>query len=342
MSFLQSNSVSFTEIESRKNRREGLLTFGVDFLDDAMAGILKNDLVLIGAGSGAGKTQVCTNIARANLERGKKIHFIALEAEYEEIERRIKYQIFAKKFFEDPNRPHVQISFQDWMLGDFVKSCEKYEAAAASEFGQLYSGLFTYYKQDRFSIDDMIQTVLTCAAETDLIIIDHLHYFDYEDDNENRAMKEIAKTARALTLEQGKPIILVSHLRKRDRQAGDLVPGLEEFHGSSDLYKIATKAITLAPGQWSPDGKYETIFRVVKNRFEGSVTRNIASTNYLVREGRYDKGYKIGDANCKRETGFRELDLHFYPSWAKNHSGGRGSGSVSPAGVPGITKIGRR
>lgn len=328
MSFLQSNSLSFSEVDERENRRDRLLTFGIDYLDDATAGILRNDLILIGAGSGAGKTQVCCNIARANIEVGKKVHFIALEAEHAEIERRIKFQIFAKKFSEDPDRPHVQISFQNWMLGDYVKSCAKYEAAAAQEFAENYTTLYTFYKQDKFDVYDLTAKVLECADETDLIICDHVHVFDYDDDNENRAIKEIAKTARMLTLENGIPIILVSHLRKRDKSQADLVPGIDEFHGSSDLYKIATKAITLAPGRWSPDGRYETLFRVVKNRFEGSVTRNIASCNYLIKEGRYEKGYKLGDANTKRDTGFKELDLHVYPSWASNHGRGRSSRDI--------------
>jgi twinkle protein len=329
MSFIDSRTTAFSEMDGRKNRRDGLLSFGIDYLDDAMVGILKNDLVLIGAGSGAGKTQLCCNIALSNIARGKRVHFIALEAEMYEIERRLKYSLFAKQFFADPNKPkHCSVSFQNWMLGDFLEGLAKYEAEACSEFIDKYGGLFTFYKQDKFGISDLIAKTVECADETDLIIVDHVHYFDFDDDNENRAVKEIAKTARMLTLEQGKPIILVSHLRKRDRGSFDLVPGLEEFHGSSDLYKIATKAITIAPGKWSPEGKYQTFFRIVKNRFEGSVTRTIGAVNYLTKEGRYESGYKIGDANCKRDGGFVELDFSHEPAWARNIKRGGGSDSV--------------
>ncbi len=329
MSFIQSSTLAFSEVDSRVRAGKNMLKFGIDYLDDAMAGILQNDLILIGAGSGAGKTQVCCNIAKANMDNGKKIHFIALEAEYSEIEKRIKYQIFAKHFFGDPARPKdVHISYQDFALGRYVKKLEKYEASAASEFLHSYQNLFTYYKQESFGVSDLVMRVLECATETDLIIVDHVHYFDYDDENENRAVREIAKTARMLTLEQSKPIILVSHLRKRDRHSQDLVPSMEEFHGSSDLYKIATKAITLAPGRWKPEGgKYETLFRIVKNRFEGSVTRTIASCNYLNHEGCYEKGYRIGDANQSREDGFTELQAVFYPHWAKN---ARSLGNLDP------------
>ena len=355
MSFIQSASIAFSEVESRKNLREGLLTFGISFLDDAMLGILKNDLILIGASSGAGKTQTCVNIALANVERGKRVHFIALEAEMYEIERRIKYQLFAKHFFEakanfsklkkmlqnlteaekeklkkSEDMFKIKINFQEWMVGDYIKSLEIFEAEAAKEFINKYTTLFSFYKTDKFDVDDLSMRVLECAQSTDLIIVDHVHYFDFDDDNENNSMKKIAKASRSLALENGIPIILVSHLRKRDKNANDLVPGLEEFHGSSDLYKISTKAITLSPGAWSPNGKLQTFFRIVKNRFEGSVTRVCASVNYIAREGKYEEKYKIGDANQKRDNGFSELAFDDYPEWAVHAD----RETCGPANVP--------
>lgn len=321
LGFHKSSEVILNEREKRKTYRKGLLTFGVDFLDDAMEGILSHDLILVGAGSGGGKTQFCCNVAMANVLNGKRVHYLALEAEEAEIERRILYQLFCKYYFADPTRPRLEISFQKWMLGDFIESGFRYETEAAEEFENTFQTLFTYYKLGDFNIHTFISQVMMCADETDLIIVDHVHYFDFEDDNEHRAMKEIAKKARELSLEQGKPIILVSHLRKRDRSNQEMVPGQEEFHGSSDLYKISTKAITLAPGSWGDAGKMETYFRIVKNRWNMSVSRFIASKTYLTNEGRYSEGYKIGDANQKRDSEFTELDKGNVPRWARNVRG---------------------
>lgn len=337
MGFLRSIEQTFDEVNQRKSARTGLLSFGIEYLDHAMVGILKNDLILIGAGSGAGKTQTCCNIARANVEKGKNVHYIALEAEYLEIERRIKYQLFAKHFFMDPNRPAISISFQNWMLGDFIESCVAYEALAAKEFLETYGTLFTFYKSNKFDIDDLIRTVTECSDETDLIILDHVHYMDLDDNNENRAIKEIAKTARDLALEMGKPIILVSHVRKSDRGSNSFAPGLEEFHGSSDLYKIATKAITIGPGAMTQDGQIETYFRIVKNRFEGSVTRYIGKSFYNSKEGKYGRSYEIGDAFQTRDNGFQQLDRSVYPAWGEYFRASSGSGvdyAQRPASYP--------
>jgi replicative DNA helicase len=55
--------------------------FGVTYLDAALKGICPNDLILIGATSGAGKTELCAQIARINAKLGKRVNYIALEAE---------------------------------------------------------------------------------------------------------------------------------------------------------------------------------------------------------------------------------------------------------------------
>jgi archaellum biogenesis ATPase FlaH len=324
MSFFQSIANAFNEMELRKKARDGLLTFGNKFLDDAMVGIFKNDLILIGARSGAGKTQLCTNIALANVLNGKRVHYIALEAELYEIEQRIKYQLFAKEFYQQKKQAsisdqkfHVNISYQNWALGDYLESHADIEGKVCSEFISLFPTLFTFYKTDSFDAATFMLKVTECANDTDLVIVDHVHYFDYEDDNENRAIKDIAKTARTLALENSKPIILVSHMRKADRNSDSVCPGLEEFHGSSDLFKIATKAITFAPGEWDKEKGQETYMRIVKNRLDGSVTRFMGLINYKNQEGRYAEKYKIGLTNQKRGDEFKTLALGSYPAWCE-------------------------
>ena len=73
MGFIRSIEKSFVEASGRKNLRDGILSFGVQFLDDAMLGILKNDLILVGAASGGGKTQFCCNVALANVAKVKEL-----------------------------------------------------------------------------------------------------------------------------------------------------------------------------------------------------------------------------------------------------------------------------
>jgi hypothetical protein len=179
-----------------------------------------------------------------------------------------------------------------------------------------YTGLFVYYKESRFTVNELIRSVMDEADRSDLFIIDHAHYFDFDDDNENRAMKNLAKNIRDLVLEEKKPVVLVAHLRKRDRANEDLVPGIDEFHGSSDLTKIATRVVTISPGGRTQDGCYETFFRIPKNRLNGGTNRFIGRVIFDPKVNAYEPKYKIGNANLSRRSGFEELSPELLPEWA--------------------------
>lgn len=328
--FKRASDSAYEEFKSRLQTPTKLLSFGIEYLDDSLRGIFPDDLVLIGAPSGVGKTQLCCNIAYANLLDGKTVHYIALEASEFEIERRIKWPLVMERYYSDPNRPALgRIDYTDWLMGKFGTELQQYELDAADFFEKAYKGLHIHYKSDRFNVHDLIETVLYCSKQTDLIMIDHVHYFDFDDDNENRAIKQIAKTVRSLALEEQKPIILVAHLRKRDRGNDEIVAGLEEFHGSSDLYKIATRVVTIAPGRQTTSGDFETFFRVAKNRLDGGVTRFIGKEIFSPKKGGYEKGkYQMGWSSQTRKEGFAEIDHSLRPGWARKQTvGGVPSGS---------------
>jgi energy-coupling factor transporter ATP-binding protein EcfA2 len=322
MEFFEAPKYSFGEADDRRTARENLRPTGISFLDDALIGIGPGDMVLLGAPSGIGKTQLCCNIARANIDQGRKVHFMALEADEYEIERRIKFQIIAREYFAMPfqDRPRIdgRLEFDRWRMGDFLLPLGQLEINAMKEFDEKYRNLFLLYKGDKFGISELIESVIGNADKSDLFIIDHAHYFDFDDDNENRAMKSLAKTVRQLAIDQGRPIILVAHLRKRDRSNPDLVPGIDEFHGSSDLSKIATRVITLAQGGITHNGNYETYFRIPKNRLNGGSKFVIARMVYNPQRGNYEKEYRLGSASLTRESGFQDIPSDDVPQWARN------------------------
>jgi KaiC/GvpD/RAD55 family RecA-like ATPase len=339
--FQSASDNSFPERAARENTTKNMLRFGVEFLDDALRGIFPDDLVLLGAPSGMGKTQLCCNIAYANIADGRRVHYIALEASQFEIERRLKFPLVFERYMADPNRPrlHKRLNYPDWLMGAFTQELREYEESAAEFFEAAFKNLHVYYKHENFGVKELVKSVLIASGHTDLIIIDHVHYFDFDDDNENRAIREIAKTVRTLALEQQIPIILVAHLRKRDKQNEDMCAGLEEFHGSSDLYKIATKVITIAPGGPDQSGNFRTFFRIPKNRIDGGVTRYLGLEFFNPKKGGYEFGkYQVGWADLKKKEGFGTVDPAYRPDWARTEGTlvplRRDSGRVSRA--PGL------
>jgi hypothetical protein len=92
---------------------------------------------------------------------------------------------------------------------------------------------------------------------------------------------------------------VIAHVRKGDRKSRQLVPGIEDFHGSSDISKIATKAIMLAPAHDKEDDEdrlpymWPTYFHIGKCRTDGSRTRFLGLVAFNARRNAYELGYSM-------------------------------------------------
>ncbi len=271
------------------------LRFGVTFLDQALGGIMPRDVVLLGAKTGVGKTALSAMIALSNCMAGKRVHYFALEAEDREIERRMKFQIIADAYYRSGYH-RAPIRFQDWMAGRLEDQLGQFEQTADAKMRHVTKGLHTFYRLDSFTSDDFRAHLERIKDDTDLVILDHLHYVDTDDENENRGYKRVTKQIRDAALSTGKPIVVVAHVRKGDRRFETAIPGIEDFHGSSDIPKIATKAIMIAPvlGKNATAHLWGTYMQIAKCRTDGSVTRHVALMNFNARKNAYEDEYTIG------------------------------------------------
>jgi replicative DNA helicase len=306
-----------TERAARVENAKHILSFGIPFLDEALGGIFRNDLIILGAKSGKGKSQLAMLIALENVRKGKKVHFLALEAEEAEIERRLKYQLISDKFYKSDLRGKIHLNYLDWYCSRFESILDPLEKEVEDEFGQ-FEGLSTFYRDGSFTAKDFERIALAVKDDTDLIIVDHLHYFDSDDENENRAIKDTVKKIRDCALISAKPVILIAHMRKTDRKLKQLVPDLEDFHGSSDIGKIATKAITIAPNYESDANKIKkTYIHLSKCRVDGSRTYSTGICAFNLEKQRYEREYYLGNLSPDG-TELALYDLARMPFWAVN------------------------
>lgn len=287
------------EYAERIENAKHVLSFGVHFLDAIFGGIKRHDLVLIGARTGGGKTELATLIATANAKRKKRVHYLALEAERNEIERRIRFKIMCRLIEKDKSISvalREQVSFTDWelgMLGDWIVP---YDLEAGRLVESQLSTLYTLYPSD-FEVDTLEATIRGLRNETDLIVLDHLHYLDITNESENQGMLRIVKTLRKTALEIGRPVVAVAHLRKGDVLSGPLVPVLEDFHGSSNIPKNATKAIMLAAAfdfKGEKPHLWPTFMRPVKFRADGARANYVGLVDYDQSMGQYADKFIVG------------------------------------------------
>lgn len=294
------------EREERIANAKSPLSFGISFLDDSFLGIMKNDLVLLAGRSGQGKSEIALHISLTNALMGKRVYHLALEAERREIARRMLYKNLAREHYADVFRGNARPNYLHWYAGKQEELLSPYYDNAAANLAK-YSNLKIFYRGSEFGLKELKMIFASIKGQADLLVLDHLHYMDFSDENENRAHKEAVKEIRDLALLHGIPVVLVAHVRKADRRNPVPVPDMEDIHGSSDIFKIATKAITIAPAkdQAVSEGtktfRFPTYIRLAKCRQDGSLQWFCGLTSFDMSRGDYDETYVVGNFNSKGE-----------------------------------------
>lgn len=331
------------EREERIAQASKLIPFEIPFFDDQLAGLMPTDLVVLTARPGAGKTQLASTVCESAARAGRRATGIFLEAVPREAERRIKYRTLARFFADEVapvmrrrGEPAVQLSYRDWMLGRLDRWLFDLEAPVERWLNeQLGDRLRTVYRGAGFGLDELERVMVETQDDTDMFVVDHLHFLDLDDERqENAAITAIMKRLRELTQEMGKPVLLVAHLRKADRFRPSLVPVLDEIQGTGNITKIATSVMTLAPAEAEAGAEWwssPTYMRVLKDRLDGDqgYTARVA---YDRRAGVYAPTYELGRIrrNAKGADEWQQVEDHERPPWATHAAGQRRLELVTP------------
>lgn len=283
--------------------------FGLDYLDESLSGISPNDLILLGAQTGRGKTQLATYIASEAAKQGKRVFFFALEAAKYEIEQRLIYA----------HMTNPTITVGEYMRGETSPEVSSGEAEAVKKLSEQKT-LWIFYKSKEFSVRELERYLLSLQDEADLVILDHFHFIDYDaDKTEIGEHKRAVKKIRELALELGKPILLLAHLNKSFGKSQSGFAGLYDFYGTGDLVNIATKVVTLSPFvpeelclQKNATETYTSFF-IPKFRADGSVTNYLAIKKFSCLSGSYSPGYCLYDIHAKAV-----VSMAGAPRWAKS------------------------
>lgn len=316
------------ELDERLDLASRVMPYHQSFLDDYLKGILPHDLVLLSAPSGFGKTDLALWIATRNARQGKRVHYFALEAEPRELERRAKFQILSELVFGSNHERKFELNYTDWMIGACESIVRQFNAEADAQISSSLFKLQTYYRGRSFTAETLNREVSRVHETTDLIVIDHLHYIDEDaGENEARALGDTVKAIRDVSLLIGKPVILVAHLRKRDRRMKQVIAELDDVHGSSNVVKICTQAIVLERAVQIEAPKWylaPTYVAILKDRRSGAPGL-VAVQMYDRRAKAYRPEYTLGRINGQQ---WEAIDLNDRPRWAVNHKPMMGNGAT--------------
>ncbi len=310
-----------------------LCNYGIKVLDDPLLAISKNELIVIGADSGMGKSTLVLDIARYNAKKGKKVALFYLEGGHIEAIQRMKWSDICELYYKERAMDEfIDMDFRCWALNCGV-DITTLSSRVYGEQKEFYKdNLFLYPISEGFKIEELLHSLLDFHKLTDtkfgefkkegiydldLIIIDHLQYFSLDrEDNEITEITKIIREVKKITDHHNIPVILVSHLRKKGKDRG--LPDQEDFYGSSNIPKIATTAITIAPYSQEDNlnkNIYPTFFRIVKSRI--GIRPNYAMLcNYNLNMRGYEKEYKIFKLDGLGNI-LPELTQEQLPKWAK-------------------------
>lgn len=314
-------------IESIDHNR--ICTFGIPVIDDALTGILPNDLILIGADSGVGKSEIALDIAMHNASMGRKVAMYFLEGGCNEAINRIRWKMIKNRYFKK-GCSGVDLDYAKWRMNKLDHPIIKQlNQECLEEFVEkVKDNLHIYSFDDGFTIDMLMNSIgyfskqvrgeflIENRYDLDLLIIDHLQYFSLtSSENQFTEMTQILMKVKEITNHHNIPVVLISHLRKREKGKG--LPGQDDFYGTSNACKISSQSIVVASHNSDDDyvnGLYPTFFRFVKSR-TGIRPGLAALCKFDAKAGKYLSNYELYKL-IEDKPMSKPLEKFKLPKWA--------------------------
>ena len=244
----------------RKPMEDSLINYPYKGLNDLTYGIRPNEMVIVAAGSGLGKSQFMREFVYHILNNSKdNIGLLFLE-ETVRTTARSMMSLHANKLL---HLPTTKVSEEELR--------ESFEATLGT------GRLFLLDSNGELDKDKIVQRVRYMAKALDCkyIFLDHISIIvaGAERGSEREALEEIMRELRILVKETGICLFGVSHLKRPDGKGHEegAVTSLAHLKGSSAQGNVADIVIGLERnGQHNDEEeRHTTRVRVLKNRFSG-------------------------------------------------------------------------
>lgn len=305
---------------------ESVFKTGNPWIDDALAGGLnKENFMLVAAKTGTGKTFFGVQLASFAARACKNVHYFALEAEKNEIQRRRLYYSVSRIIHKQ--YPTVSMPrYREWLHLGVDSQWEAIEREANEEIEKNESSLKTVYANgiytpEMFQMD--VVDLIASPEKPDLVIIDHLHHFFLSGD-EIESLKTCIHQLKRLKDDLEVPVVVLAQLRKNDAGMGSkrTLPKLEDIRGTASLTDVATDVIIISGVQEEkimelPEKiNFPMYFHLAKSRTAAEATKFAGIVGFDFSTGCYDSKYAVTQVNAFSDPSL--LEKIKSPKWAKN------------------------
>lgn len=268
-----------------------ICNYGISFLDKTVNGIYDEDLLIIGAESGIGKSTIAEIIAFSCVQQGIKPALFSLE--------NFAGNTRDKKAFEfwKQDTGNWNTKFREWidLRNNNQLASDVHTRKAEEEISKM--NLIERSNKD-YTIDLLEKDFKSVVDDgCKVILLDHLDYFDaFEKDNDLQHIKRLMKTIRRLQDNYKVAVIGFSQLEKNvDKNI--IVPTYDDLYGSGDKVKQATLVLMVSRCDEEPvNGIYLTYMNLSKDRF-GS--KEACKIGFDIKTGRYENNFEKIRVYCR-------------------------------------------
>lgn len=255
------------------------LSYPWDIMTKQSGGLKSPEIVIIMSGTGAGKTDIVTEIVRyiATVHE-LDIAFYSLEMSLQKSAKRlISKQVGRKQLHDATEEQRQQDEKATEKLLDKVKFYDIKQ-------GMLDAKHLIYLMKQQAALDG-----------TQVHVIDNLTQLTSGDKNEKAIIDQFIKDLKDLSERYGLRVFLIVHLNRnsstdRGFEAGAQI-GLEHLYGSGGPAKWADTVLALERNQYHPDEETRntTICRWLKDRSAGESTGRVFALKYNSETGELTK-----------------------------------------------------
>ena len=247
-------------------------------LNNKCKGIRKGEIVLLTAGSGVGKSQVCREIAADLVSKKKNIGYIALEESVARSVRGLMSIDLNQKIHEDEVRKNLD------------------EETLKASWNKIQPHTFFHKHFGSTDSENLMSKIrfLVKGCECDYIFLDHINMVVSGLEGDERKLIDFTMTKlRTLVEECNFGLIVVCHLKRiSDSKSGHeegAVTSLSHLRGSHALAQLSDMVIGFERNQQSQENQNLMTVRVLKNRYSGD-TGVATSLLYNQETGRLSEG----------------------------------------------------
>jgi len=268
--FEDSKDVIKNLCEDLDSSKESFVKYPYKELNSVFGGIFDTTLLVIGADTGCGKSELSGEIALNCMKQGKKVAYFDFENDKGDfILRNACRQIGIKT----GKSYSILKAMKDGV------SDELYNAMA--EIGDICDEKLLMFNNKKIPNIYEFSNFLNHIKEwgVDIVFVDHIHYFNFDrPEAQHQQITTLMEKLRELGKNDGIPVVVASHLKQRPNGK---MPTNYDLFGSSNIAKIATDVILLSRGTSDNNEDY-TNFSITKNR-KGSFIGNSKATFDIVK-----------------------------------------------------------